>query len=88
MVIQFGAAERRLLSLLRLARGGSRTKQFHLSAIGIEPRLDFFPGIVVLGTNPLQLVAKSIEVRIALTRAGKIAFQAIQPTLPAGRRGL
>ena len=58
MVIQFGAAESRLLRLLRLAGGGSWTEQFHLSPIGIEPRLDSVPGIVDLGTNPLQLVAK------------------------------
>ena len=87
MVIQFGAAESRLLRLLRLTGGGSWTEQFHLSPIGIEPRLDSVPGIVDLGTNPLQLVAKPIEVRIALTRADKIAFQAVQPALPAGRRG-
>jgi hypothetical protein len=51
MVIQFAAAESRLLRLQRLAGGGSRTEQFHLSPIGIKPRLDFFPGIVGLGQS-------------------------------------
>ena len=88
MVIQFGASESRLLRLLRLAGGGSRTEQFQLSPIGIEPRLDFVRGVGDVGTNPLQGVAKPIEVRITLTRTGKIAFQAVQYALPAGRRGL
>ena len=87
MVIQFRAAECRLLRFRRLVGGGSRAEQFHLRAVGVEPRLDPVYDIVGLGPDPLQLIAILIEIRIAMTRTAKVAFQAVERVLPAGCRG-
>ena len=88
MIIEFGAAESRLLRLRRLIGSRSRAKQFHLRPIGVELRLNSIEDVVGLGMNSLQLVSISIELRIAETRTGEIAFQAVEIALPALCRGL
>ena len=87
MIVQLGAVAIRLLGLRWRSGSGCGTEQLYLVAIGIEPRLDFVPGIGDVGTNALQLVAQPIELGIAQTRACQFAVDAVQRMLPSARGG-
>ena len=87
MIVQLGAVASRLLGLRWCSGSGCGTEQLYLVAIGIEPRLDFAPGIGDVGTNTLQFVAQPIEFGIAQTRARQFAIHAVQCMLPSACGG-
>src|SRR5215831_16148697 len=87
-IVQLGATVCDLLRLWWLARPGSRSQQIELGFGGIQPCRQAVRQVLGLAAGTLQLIAISIEFRIAQVRAAKVALQTVKVLPPGGDLGI
>src|SRR5581483_4714620 len=88
VILELRAAERHRVSLRGLSRRGGRPEQVELRLHGVERTLQAARELLELGTDPLQLAAQPVELRIAQPRPADLAVEPVELALPFGDRRL